>query len=78
MLDNGKIHASINDEGNYGSNGLVLWYVVLSCDEMHIVENQSWLLIHYYVVQNWVRIPIFTSLDIVIEGLGSDYLTKVI
>jgi hypothetical protein len=45
---------------------------------MSIVENQSWLLVHYYVVQNWVGIAIFTSLDIALEGLGNDYLTKVI
>jgi len=30
------------------------------------------------VVQNWVRIPIFISLDKVFEGLSSDNLTKVI
>jgi len=36
------------------------------------------LSIHYDVVQNWVRIPILISLDKVLEGLGSDNLTKVI
>jgi hypothetical protein len=29
--------------------GVVL-YVVLSCDEVFTVDNQSWLSIHYYVV----------------------------
>ncbi len=53
-------------------------YVALSCDEVSIVDNQSWLFIHYNVVQNWVRIPIFISLDKMLEGLGSDNLTKVI
>jgi hypothetical protein len=30
------------------------------------------------LVQNWVRIPIIISLDIMLEGSGSDNLTKAI
>jgi hypothetical protein len=56
----------------------VVWYVVLSCDEVFIVDNQFWLSIHCYVVQNWVRILILTSLDRVFESSSSDNLTKVI
>jgi hypothetical protein len=32
----------------------------------------------FTLVQNWVRILIIISLDIVLEGLGNDNLTKVI
>jgi hypothetical protein len=32
----------------------------------------------FTLVQNWVRIPIIISLDIVLEGLGNDNLTKFI
>jgi hypothetical protein len=53
-------------------------YVALGCDDFFIVNNQSWLFICYYVVQNWVRIPILIFLNIVLKGLGSDNLTKVI
>ncbi len=53
-------------------------YVVLSSDEVFIVDNQSWLFMHYYVMQNWVKIPILIYLDWVIEGSRSDNLTKVI
>jgi len=42
------------------------------------MDNQSWLSMHYYVMHNWVRIPILISLDRVVERLGSDNLTKVI
>jgi hypothetical protein len=55
-----------------------LWYVVLNCDEVSIVDNQSWLFVHCYVVQNWVRILIFISLDRVFESSSSDDLTKFI
>ncbi len=27
-----------------------IWYVVLSCDEMFIIDNQSWLSVHCNVV----------------------------
>jgi hypothetical protein len=45
-----------------------IWYVVLSYDEVPIVDNQSWLFVHCYVVQNWVRILILVSLDRMFEG----------
>ncbi len=41
----GKIHALRCDGRNKAIMGVV-WYVVLSCDEMFIVDNQSWLSIH--------------------------------
>jgi hypothetical protein len=53
-------------------------YVALNCDEVLIINNQSWLFVHSDVVQNWVRIPILISLDKMLEGLDSDNLTKVI
>ncbi len=42
------------------------------------IDNQFWLSLHYYVVQNWVRIPILISLNMMLEGSSSDNLTKVI
>jgi hypothetical protein len=56
----------------------VAHYIVLSFDEVFIVDNQSWLFVHYYVVQNWVGIPIIISLDRMVVGSWSDKLTKVI
>ncbi len=56
----------------------VVWYVVLSCDEVFTIDNQSWLFVHCYVVHNWVWIPIFIFLNRVLEGSSSENLTKVI
>jgi len=56
----------------------VVQYVVLNCDEVFTIDNQSWLFIYYDVVQNWVKIPILISSDKMLEGLDSDNLTKVI
>jgi hypothetical protein len=52
-------------------------YFSLTCDEVSTIENQSWLLIHAYVVQNWLRIPIFISFKHVAVGLGVDNLTQI-
>jgi hypothetical protein len=56
----------------------VALYVVLSCDEVSRIDNQSWLYVHYYVVQNWVKNSILISLDRMLEGSSSDNLTNVI
>ncbi len=58
--------------------GQVAYYVALSYDKVSTVNNQEWLSIHYYVVQNWVRIPILISLERVVVGLRNDNLIKVI
>ncbi len=47
----------------------------LSYDEFFTIDNQLWLFVHQYVMENWVRIPIFISL---VVGSRSDNLTKVI
>jgi hypothetical protein len=41
-----------------------------------MLDNQSWLSIDHYVVQNWVRIPILISLNNVLKGFGSDNFNK--
>jgi hypothetical protein len=39
-------------------------YVALSCDEVTMNDNQSWISIHnFYIVQDWCRIPILISLE---------------
>jgi hypothetical protein len=38
-------------------------YVAFNYDEVSTVDNQSWLFMHCYVMQNWVKIPILISLD---------------
>jgi hypothetical protein len=53
-------------------------YLSLTCDEVSTINNQSWLLIHVYVVQNWLRIPIFFSLEHVVVGSSVDNFTLVL
>jgi hypothetical protein len=41
----------------------VAHYVALNYDEIFTLDNQSWLFVHYYVMENWVKILILISLD---------------
>jgi hypothetical protein len=55
-----------------------LKYLALSCDEVTTIDNQLWILIHFYVVQDWCHLPILIFLEQVIVGGGLDNLIKVI
>jgi hypothetical protein len=50
----------------------------LSCDEVTTIDNQSWISMHSYVVQDWCQIYLLIFLEHVIEGGGAYNLTKVI
>lgn len=52
-------------------------FIWLSVDEVTIVDNQSWLYMHGYMVKNWRRVSILLSLQR-IDGGNNDNLTKVI
>jgi hypothetical protein len=52
-------------------------YVFKNCDEVFIVDNQFWF-VHYYVVHNQIRVPIFISLDRMLKRSRNDNTTKVI
>jgi hypothetical protein len=33
-------------------------FIFVSCDEVTILDNQSWSYVHFYVIDKWKRIPI--------------------
>jgi hypothetical protein len=39
-------------------------FISLTCDEVNTIDNQSWLSIHAYVVQNLLQIPTFFPLSV--------------
>jgi hypothetical protein len=53
-------------------------YVALTCDEVSTIDIGSWISIHVYVMQNWVRLPMMISLQKVVDGPRVDNLTIVI
>ncbi len=53
-------------------------YVVLTCDEVSTMDNGSWISIHAYVMQHWVKVPMLNFLQRVVDGLEVDNLTIII
>jgi hypothetical protein len=41
---------------------------VTTMDEMTIVDNQSWIFFHCYVVVGWKQMPILFTLERSVEG----------
>ncbi len=49
-------------------------FISLSCDEVTTCDQQSWVLIHAYVVGGWQRIFLLLSLQQVVDGATSNNL----
>jgi hypothetical protein len=49
-----------------------------SCDETLIIDNDSWIDVHAYVIQFWTRVFCFVLCWMDCAWLGSNNLTKVI
>jgi len=41
----------------------------MNCDEATIVDNQSWLSIHLYVINGWKWVPILLNLQRVLDSV---------
>jgi hypothetical protein len=37
-------------------------FLSINCDEVTSINNQQWLLVHVYVLDNWVHAPLFLSM----------------
>jgi hypothetical protein len=53
-------------------------FLSLSVDEVIIIDNQSWILVHAYVMHTWKRIPILFTLQHVVEDENVDNLTTIV
>lgn len=60
-----------------GSSSYTL-YIIFNYDKVFIFDNQLWLFIQQFVVENYIRIPNFIYLDWMVTRSKSDTLTKVI
>jgi hypothetical protein len=52
--------------------------VALTCDETTTLDNQSWIFVYHYCVQNWSRILLFPSIECFLEALSDQNLMKLI
>jgi hypothetical protein len=53
-------------------------YVALTCDETTTVDNGSWMSIHAYTCQNWVRVPFLIGLEKVVDAPTADHFTALL
>jgi len=53
-------------------------FLTITCDEVITVDNGSWICIHAYTVENFVRILHLISIQRLVDGSGADALTLVI
>jgi hypothetical protein len=44
---------------------VVTSFITISANEVTTIDNNKWLSIHLYVMQNWKRIPILLCVEIV-------------
>lgn len=53
-------------------------YMALACDEVTSIPNESWIFIHTYVMQDWVRILLLISNKEVVNNAHTKNLTIVL
>jgi hypothetical protein len=53
-------------------------FIFVNCDEVSTIDNQSWLFIHVYVIEQWKRVLILLNLQHVVDGTTFDNLTSLI
>ncbi len=53
-------------------------YLALSCDEVITIDNQSWVFIHCYVVQDWCYLFLLIFKEQVTKGKGLNNLIKIL
>jgi len=53
-------------------------FVAFTCDEVITLDNQSWIFVHGYCVQDWCCILVLFLVKCIVEGSNAQNLTKVI
>ncbi len=53
-------------------------FISLNRDEVTTLDNQSWIFVHGYVVDNWHRVPILLKLERIVDGGTFDNLITMI
>ncbi len=53
-------------------------YVVLTSNKVNTVDYGSWISIHAYVMQHWVKVHVLISLQRFVDGVGANNLIIVI
>jgi hypothetical protein len=54
-------------------------FIALFCDEVTTIDNGSWIcMIHVYVVDGWIEVPILVRVERIVDISSSNNLTEII
>ncbi len=53
-------------------------YIIVNCDEVTIIDNQSWCNVHAHIVDGFKRVPLLLNLERLLGGGTLDNLTILI
>jgi hypothetical protein len=53
-------------------------FLACSCDEVTTIDNGYWICLHAYVVYGWTKVLILICVDQIVDGSGSNNLTRAI
>jgi hypothetical protein len=45
-------------------------FIACSCDEVTTIDNGSWICVHAYMVDSWIKVPILFCVERIVDGLA--------
>jgi hypothetical protein len=53
-------------------------YIIVNCDEVTIIDNQTWCSVHAHIVDGFKRVPLLLNLERLLSGSTIDNNTTLI
>ncbi len=53
-------------------------FIAYPCDEVTTIDNDSWICVHAYMVDSWIKVLILLCVERVMDGYGFNNLTEII
>jgi hypothetical protein len=52
--------------------------IACSCDEVTTIDNDSWICVHAYIVDSWIKVPILLYVETIVDGSSCNNFIEVI
>jgi hypothetical protein len=54
-------------------------YLIVNCDDVMTIDNQSWCSVHIYVINNFKRIPLLLNVEkVLVRGFMNNFITLIL
>ncbi len=53
-------------------------FISMNCDEVRTLDNQSWIFVYAYIVEDWKKVLILLNLEKFVDGATFDNLSAMI